>query len=339
MNSEPRDTDQAYALLGLADQLIHARALQIAAELGVADLLTEGPRPCGDLAEETGVDPDALHRLLRLLASRGVFQESGPGVFGLTRMGGPLRSDHPATVRSVLVMDSTVAPLIFGGVEHSLRTGEPTFPTVTGEDFYDYLEHHPEEGQVFDRAMDDLTRITAPVVLDAYDLSDTRLVVDVGGGSGTFMSALLRRHPDVTGVVLDTPRVVEVAAERLRAEGLADRCSTVSGDFFEGVPGDGDLYVLKWILHNWSDERAVEILRSCRRAMKPRSRLLAVESMLPEDDSEHPGKSMDLAMLVVSGGRERSERELADLLSRAGLRLERVIPTASPYSLVEAVTA
>lgn len=337
VNSEPRDTDQAYALLGMADQLIPTRALQIAAELGVADLLAEGPRPCADLAEATGTDADALHRMLRLLASRGVFQESEPGVFGLTRLGGPLRSDHPATVRSVLVMDSTVAPLVFGGVEHSLRTGEPTFPTVAGEDFYDYLEHHPEDGRVFDRAMDDLTRLTAPAVLDAHDFSGAGLVVDVGGGSGTFMSALLRRHPDVTGLILDTPRVAEVAAERIRAEGLDDRCSAVGGDFFEEVPGDGDVYVLKWVLHNWSDERAARILSSCRRAMHPRARLLDIELVLPEGDAEHPGKSMDLSMLVTSGGRERSERQLTDLLSQAGLRLERVVATDSPYSILQAV--
>jgi len=330
------DQERAYALLDLGDEIVHARALQIAAELGIADLLVPGPRSSEDLARQTGSDPGALHRLMRLLASRGLFHETGPGVFELTERGGPLRSDHPATVRSVLALAGTVAPLVLGGVRHSLSTGEATFPVVAGEHIYDYMAHHPEQGRLFDEAMLELTRVMVPAVLDAYDFAGASRIVDVGGGSGTLLSAVLHREPGTGGVLFDTPRVADSARGRIRDEGLADRCSVVGGDFFREVPEGGDLYVLKWVLHNWSDERATAILRSCRRAMREDATLLVIESVLPSDGASHPGKAMDLSMLVLTGGRERTEEQFTELLTGAGLRLERVVPTSSPHSLVEA---
>lgn len=330
------DQERAYALLELGDEIVHARALQIAAELGIADLLAAGPRPSDELAEQTDSDPGAFYRMVRLLASRGLFHETEPGVFALTSMGGPLRSDHPASVRSVLALTGTVAPVVMGGVHHSLRTGEATFPAVTGEHIYDYMAHHPEQGRLFDEAMQELTRVMVPAVLDAYDFSGASRVVDVGGGSGALLSAILHHVPGASGVLLDAPWVVDSARERIREEGLADRCSVVSGDFFDEVPTGGDLYVLKWVLHNWSDERATDILRSCRNAMGEGSTLLVIESVLPSDGTFHPGKTMDLSMLVLSGGRERTEEQFTALLAGAGLGIERVVPTRSPHSLMEA---
>lgn len=331
------DQERAYALLDLGDEIVHARALQIAAELGIADLLASGPRSSEDLAERTDSDPGALHRMMRLLASRGLFHETGPGVFELTETGGPLRSDHPASVRSVLALAGTVAPLVLGGVRHSLSTGEATFPVVAGEHIYDYMAHHPEHGRLFDEAMRELTRVAAPAVLDAYDFAGVSRIVDVGGGSGALLSAVLHREPGASGVVFDTPGVADSARERIRNEGLTDRCSVVGGDFFREVPPGGDLYVLKWVLHNWPDERATAILRSCRRAMGEDAKLLLIESVLPSDGAPHPGKAMDLSMLVLSGGRERTEEQFAELLAGADLELRRVVPTSSPHSLVEAV--
>ena len=335
MAGDLSDQDRAYALLELGDELIQARALQIAAELRIADLLASEPRPCAELAERTDTDPGALYRMMRLLASRGLFHETGTGVFELTPMGGPLRSDHPASVRSVLALTGAVAPVVLGGAHHSLRTGEATFPEVTGDPIYEHMAHHTEQGLLFDEAMRDLTHLVAPAVLDAYDFTGAPRIIDVGGGSGALISAILHREPAASGVVFEDPRVVDSALARIREEGLADRCSAVGGDFFREVPEGGDLYLLKWVLHNWSDERATDILRNCRRAMKEDSKLLIIESVLPPGDDAHPGKAMDLAMLVLLGGRERTEEQYGELLAGAGLRLERVVPTRSPHSLVE----
>lgn len=336
MSGDRSDQERAYALLELGDELIHARALQIAAELGIADLLATEPRPCEELAQHTDTDPEALYRMMRLLASRGLFNETGVGVFELTPMGDPLRSDHPASVRSVLALTGAVAPVVLGGAHHSLRTGEATFPEATGEHIYEYMAHHPEQGRLFDEAMQDLTHLVAPAVLDAYDFTGAPGIIDVGGGSGALLSAILHREPAASGVLFEDPRVAESARPRIQEEGLADRCSVVGGDFFREVPAGGDLYLLKWVLHNWSDERATDILRNCRRAMKEDSKLLLIESVLSPGGGPHPGKAMDLAMLVLLGGRERTEEQFGELLAGAGLRLERVVATSSPHSLVEA---
>ncbi|RNL85881.1 methyltransferase [Halostreptopolyspora alba] len=321
----------------LDDRLVHARAVQIAADLGIADLLREGPLSSDEIAAATSSDPDACHRMLRMLATRGLFVETEPRTFGLTARGAPLRSDHPYTVRCALRMNGAVVPLVIGGVEHSLRTGRPTFPAVLGEDFHAYLEHSPEHADLFDTAMAELTRLMLPALLAVYDF--TGHVVDVGGGTGALLRGLLRATSGTSGVVFDVPRLAERAREAVRLDGLTDRCTVVSGDFFTEVPSGGDLYVLKWILHNWPDERAERILRRCRRAMTGDARLLVIESVLPADPTEtgHPDPTtMDVSMLVVQGGRERTEAQYTELLAAAGFRLERVIPTSSPHSVLEA---
>ena len=336
VHQDKSEQERAYALIDLGDEIITARALQIAAELKIADLLAAGPCSVEDLAGQTGSEAGALHRMMRLLASRGLFREVEPGVFELTGKGGPLRSDHPLSVRSVLTLTGAVAPVVMDGVHHSLRTGEATFPAVTGQDIYDHMVQHPEQGRLFDEAMQELTRVVTPAVLDAYDFSEASRIIDVGGGSGALLNAILHHEPEANGIVFDTPRVADLARERIRQQGLTDRCSVVSGDFFGEIPAGGDLYLLKWVLHNWSDEQATDILRGCRRAMDGDSKLLIIESILPPDDSFHPGKAMDLSMLVLLGGCERTEEEFTALLARADLEVERVIPTVSPHSLVQA---
>ncbi|GHD24628.1 methyltransferase [Nocardiopsis kunsanensis] len=334
---DPGDADDAYALLAKGELIVHARALQTAAELGLGDLLAGGPRTVGALAEAAGCEPDALRRLLGLLAGDGVVARVGDDRFELTRAGGPLSSDHPASVRSVLAMDGAVAPLVIGATGHTVATGEPAFPQALGSDFYDHLDAHPEQGEVFDRAMDDLTRVVVPGLLSVCGLSGTERVVDVGGGNGTLLAEILRAHPRAEGVLLETPRVADTARIRFRDQGTAERCRIVPGDFFEHVPEGGDVYLLKWVLHNWPDEDALRILRSCRRAMGPGARLLVVESVLPDGDGPHPSRAMDLAMLVLSGGRERTRSDYAALFDRAGLRLESVRDADARYGVVEAV--
>jgi len=334
---DPTDTDDAYALLAKGELIVHARALQTAAELGLGDLLADGPRTAWALAETAGCEPDALRRLLGLLAGDGVVARMDDDRFELTRAGGPLRSDHPASVRSVLAMDSAVAPLVIGATGHTVATGEPAFPQALGRDFYDHLDAHPEQGEIFDGAMDDLTRVVVPGLLAVCGLSGTERIVDVGGGNGTLLTEILRAYPEAGGTLLETPRVAETARTRFRNQGTAERCRAVPGDFFEHVPEGGDVYLLKWVLHNWSDEDALRILCSCRRAMGPGARLLVIESVLPDGDGPHPSRAMDLAMLVLSGGRERTRGDYAALLGRAGLRLVSVRDADARYGVIEAV--
>lgn len=361
----PGESDDGYALLARGEQIVQARALQTAAELRLGDLLADGPRTPGDLAAEIRCDADALHRLLALLASDGIVertsgahdahsahgtQDEGSDHFQLTRAGAPLRSDHPASVRAVLEMDGAVSPLIMGAVGHSLETGEPSFPQALGTDLYSYLDEHPEQGEVFDRAMDDLARLVAPGLLAAHDFAHAHRVVDVGGGNGTLLAEVLRAHPRLEGTLLEVPRVAEAAQERLRGQGLAARTRVVAGDFFAEVPEAGDVYLLKGVLHNWPDPEALRILRSCRRAMAstatattPASpentgaRLLVVEAVLPDGDGPHPARTTDLAMLVLSGGRERTRAEYAALMERSGLQLESVRGADGRFAVLEAV--
>ncbi|MBE2998083.1 methyltransferase [Nocardiopsis sp. HNM0947] len=340
-------TDDGYALLALGERIVHARAIQTAAELRLGDLLADHPRTPHDLAAELRCDPDALHRLLALLASDGIVERTSEPAeetrFQLTRAGAPLRSDHPASVRAVLEMDGTVAPLVIGAVGHSLETGEPSIPQALGTDLYTYLDEHPAQGDLFDRAMDDLARLVAPGLLTAHDFSDTDRVVDVGGGNGTLLAEVLRAHPEAEGTLLEVPRVAEAAQHHLREQGLAERTRVVAGDFFAEVPEGGDVYLLKGVLHNWPDGEAVRILRSCRRAMDPattpanNARLLVVEAVLPDNDGPHPARTTDLAMLVLSGGRERTRAEYAQLMEQAGLRLASVRVADSRFAVLEAV--
>ncbi|SFQ69048.1 O-methyltransferase [Amycolatopsis arida] len=339
MTAESVAGSAGVALLGqLHDGFVRARALQLAAELDVADLLGDGDRTADDLAAATATHPGALYRLLRLLAGCGVLTEVAPRRFALTTEGGPLRGDHPHSVKATLLSARLFLP-VYADALHSLRTGEPAFPRTYGAPLFEYLQEHPDQATLFHAAMADASRLETAALLDAVDLGGARHVVDVGGGSGTLLGAVLRRHPGVTGVVLDRPHLAEAARTHAAAEGVADRLTFTGGDFFREVPGGGDVYLLKSIVHDWPDDAAVDILRICRAAMPPGGRLLLVERVLPAGDGDHPGKAMDFTLLVVLGGRERTEAEYAALLSAAGLRCTGVTPTACPLSVVEAVPA
>ncbi|TQN28435.1 O-methyltransferase [Haloactinospora alba] len=335
MADDAGEAEHAYGLLEMDDQLIHARAVQIVAELGIADLLADGPRSSEEIAAATSSDPDACYRMLRMLTTRGILTETRPRTFGLTPRGGPLRSDHPYSVRHTLRLNGAVVPLVIDGAQHSLRTGEPTLPAVTGESFYEHLEREPEHAALFDAAMSELTRAMLPSLLAAYAF--TGHVVDVGAGTGTLLRGILRATPAASGTAFDTPRLTESAREAIRRDGLEDRCVFTGGDFFTEVPPGGDLYVLKWVLHNWPDEQAAAILRRCRQAMPDRARLLVIEAVLPEPGTDAPGPAatMDVSMLVVPGGRERTEEQYAALLADAGLRLQRVVSAGSRNSVLE----
>jgi SAM-dependent methyltransferase len=330
--------NHAIRLLQMSEGFGVSRAVQLAAELGVADLLGDAPRSTDDLAAATSTHPGALYRLLRALAGVGLFTEVEPGRFGLTPAGAQLRGDHPESLRS-WVMFQGLFNGVYAEAMHSLRTGEPTVPLVFGEPLFDHLHHHPEHGEIFNAAMAEHSRLTGKALAAAYDFTGVRQIVDVGGGDGSFLSAVLRANPEATGVVFDQPYLGDAAGKRIGAAGLGERCRYVGGDFLREIPSGGDVYLLKGVLHNWPDDQALVMLRNCRRAMGADGRLLLVEWVVPAGDVPHPSKFLDLAMLFVYGGRERTEQEYVALLTEAGLRISRILGSASTLNVLEVIPA
>jgi hypothetical protein len=328
----------SFRLIQLSEGFGAARAVQLAAEIGVADHLGDGPRSATDLATATATHPGALHRLLRALAGVGVFTEVEAGRFALTPVGERLREDHPQSLRNWVLFQGMFNG-VYAAAMHSIRTGGPTFPEVFGEPIFDYLDRHPDQGAVFNRAMAEHSRLTGAALAEAYDFSGAGRLVDVGGGDGSFLCAVLAAHPGAAGVVFDLPYVADAAQKQIAAAGLGDRCTFAGGDFLREVPAGGDVYLLKGIVHNWADDEARLLLANCRRAMGPTGRLLLIEWLVPTGDTPHPSKLIDLSMLLVYGGSERTEEEYADLLAGAGLRLAGVVGSASSLKVVEALPA
>jgi SAM-dependent methyltransferase len=312
--------------------------LALAAELGIADHLVDGPRSSEELAQATSTHPQSLYRLLRVLCSVGVFNEIQANSFVQTPLSECLRSGVPGSMRSWLRMiGRKVRYHTDAEALHSVKTGEPAFKRVTGMDYFSYLAAHAEEGEIFNQAMSDMGKGVAAAVAQSYDFSGIGKIVDVGGGYGTLIAAILQKYPQMTGILFDSPHVAERARESIASAGLANRCEVVGGDFFQSVPAGCDAYLLRWIIHNWDQERAITILRNCRQAMGANSRLLLIEMVLPAGNEPHPGKFLDYIMLTTLPGRERTEEEYANLLHEADLRLNKVAPTGSPMSVIEAV--
>lgn len=327
-------------LLRLINGYQVSQAIHVAAVLGLADHLREGPRSSDELAALTDTHPQSLYRLLRALAAVGVFHEDGERRFSLTEMGQGLRSD---TANSIAGWASMVGRPYYwqtwGHFLHSVRTGENAFRDLHGSDVWAYRSDHPEESAIFDRAMTALSRGTGAAVIAAYDFAPFDCVVDVGGGQGLLLADLLAARRGARGILFDLPHVVSRAEALLRGKGVAERCQIVAGSFFESVPAGGDLYMLKAILHDWTDEDAIRILRVCRRVTKPEGRLLVIERVLGPPNESPDGKFSDLNMLVAPGGQERTREEFATLLAAAGFTLTRVIPTGTRHSLIEAAPA
>jgi hypothetical protein len=316
-----------------------AQALGVAAKLGVADLLKSGPRPCDELARALHVEPDALHRLLRALASADVFREEEPGRFGLTPAAQLLRSDVEGSLRATSQMaaeDWTWRP--WGDLVGCVRTGEPAFEPIFGMLPFPYLARHPEAAAVFDEAMTGWSMHNAQAVASGYDFTGMSRLMDVGGGQGYLLSRILAEHPGLQGLLFETPEVAAGAGPLLAREGVADRVRVVPGDFFESIPaGMADACILKSVIHDWDDTKATAILAQCRRAVGLGGKVLLAEMVIPTGNAPHPGKLLDLEMLVMVGGRERTEDQFRRLLAGAGIRMTRVVPTASPMCVIEGV--
>lgn len=308
-------------------------AIGVAAELGISDLLADGPRTLTDLATATSADEDTLHRLLRALATVDVYDDLGDGRWGNTELGEGLRSGVPGTLRPLArTLSSPALWAAYGHLGHSVRTGENAFSARHGVDVWTHRRDHPDENAIFNDNMAALTSVVAEAVATAYDFAGVSTVVDVGGGQGMLLEAVLTRHPELTGTVLDLPHVV---ARAPRSPELAPRWSATAGSFFEEVP-PADAYLLKSVLHDWPDDRCVDILRVCRAGLNPGGAVLLVETVLGRPGHEVQAAFSDLNMLVMPGGRERTEQEYAALFEAAGLRLTRVMDTPSRMSVVEA---
>ncbi len=326
------------AMMGLITGYWVSQAVGVVAKLGVSDQLNSGPRGSEDLAEAVGADPQALYRVLRLLASLGVFTEVAPRTFGLTPLGETLRSDAPGSVRNFAITETAPGHwLPWGQLYDSVRTGRPMAREALGMEIFDWYAQHPEEAGFFNAAMGNLSALAAAELVRVYDVSGARTVMDVGGAHGVLLAAVLRTNRAARGILFDMPHVIATAADVVAANGLSDRCELVSGDFFEAVPEGADLHLLKQVVHDWDDERAARLLQNCHRALGPAGRLVLVEMVVPQDNRPSPAQAMDLNMLVMLGGRERTEEEYRRVLQEAGFQLERVIPTHSPFSVIEAI--
>jgi O-methyltransferase/methyltransferase family protein len=327
------------ALLHMMTGCWISQALYVAAKLGIADLLQEGPQSCTRLAEATQTHPRALYRVLRVLANVGVFVEDEAECFRMTPLAEPLCTDAPGSLRAFAIMLG--APehwRAWEGMLHSVSTGQPAFDHVFGVPLFQYFPAHPEAAQLFNDAMTSRSGQENAAIVAAYDFAAAHTVVDVGGGQGTLLASILHAHPKARGVLFDLPHVIAPARTRMESTGQAARWEFMAGDFFTAVPVGGDLYLLKKVIHDWDDERAQRILTNCRTAMSNTGRLLLMEPLIPPGNEPSFNKLLDLLMLVWNaGGRERTEREHQTLLASAGFHLSRVIPTRSGISIIEAV--
>jgi len=312
------------------------QAIHVAATLGIADLLRDGPLSSDELAARASAHPRSLHRVLRALASVGVLHEGDDGRFALTEIGEGLRSDAPEPVGGWAAYVGRPAHFrSWGALLHAVRTGENAFRSVNGADVWEYRAQHPEDGAIFDRAMTDISRRANRELLDAYDFGRFGRVVDVGGGHGAFLAAVLAAHPGTRGVLFDQPHVVADAAAVLEATGVSDRCEVVAGSFFDTVPPGADAYLLKAIVHDWEDDDAVRILRNVRAAISDTGAVLVVERELGAPNENPDAKFSDLNMMVGPGGRERTHDELAALFAEAGFTLERAVATGIGLNVFE----
>jgi DNA-binding transcriptional ArsR family regulator len=330
-------------LAAMMGQLIRgtyvSQAISVMARLGVADVLADGPQEVAEIARRVGAHESALYRVLRALGDVGVVTELDDRSFALTPLGALLRSDVPGSLRGWATMvGMPFHRHSWTDLYETVRTGEPAFDRVYGTQFFDYLAEHPEDAAIFDTAMAVVSTREAASIIGAYDFGRLGTIVDVGGGRGGLLAAILSAHPHLRGVLFDTPTVVSGAHGELSRAGVSNRCRVVSGDFFDSVPEGGDAYLLSNVIHNWDDDQAVTILRTCRAAMADTACLLIAETVLPQGRQPSPAKLTDVQMLVlITGGCQRTEAEFRALLDRAGLRLVRIVPDSGRFDLVEAV--
>lgn len=316
-------------------------AISAVAELRIADHLSEGPQTSSHLARLSGADEHFLRRVLRYLASEGVFEEQDGDVFALTERSRWLRSDVPGSLRPRAVFaGSALNWTAWGNLLKSMATGTSGVQAAFGETLFDYVKSHPDAAATFNTFMAEQTAASVEALLSAYSFAGVRKMVDVGGGRGALVAGVLQACAELRGILFDMPEVVATARPLLERAGVTDRCEVIGGDFFEALPAGADLYALKFILHDWPDADCIRILKNCRQAMAPGGRVLVVEHVVPEESGPHFSKFMDVNMLVLtSGGRERTRQEFTQLLAAAGLQLRGLVSTAIGVCVLECVSA
>jgi len=312
-----------------------SRAVSSIAELGVADLIQTGqPQSVEYLASASKTHEPSLYRVLRFMASHGVFQETSDRRFDHTPLSAALRSDAPGSYRAGAILFHHIYAA-WEGLHHSLQTGEPGFNKVFGAPIFDYIPAHPELGPVFDAGMTSLNFYETGAMLDSYDFGGINVLADIGGGNGSLISAVLARYPNMTGILFDLGHVVGRAKENLKAAGLAGRCNVIEGSFFETVPAGADAYLFRHIIHDWTDEQCIQILGHCRKAIPANGKLLIVDCVVPTGNAPSLSKDMDITMLTYPGGQERTEAQFRSVLKASGFELKSITPTASIVSVVE----
>jgi O-methyltransferase domain/Dimerisation domain len=342
----PSETPQSFSTLSPQIFLLQmimsnwiAQSIYAAAKLGIADRLQEGAKSCDELAKAMGTNSQALYRLLRALASVGIFAETDPGWFALTPLAAYLQSDIPGSLRDVSIMIGDAEHYrSWGNIMHSLMTGESAFEKLYGMNIFQHYAQNPESAAGFDRAMTSFSSVEKEAVVSAYDFSSINTLVDVAGGEGSLLVSILLAYPQMQGILFDQPEAIERAKLLSDCQQFGDRCQLISGNFFESLPSRADAYILKHILHDWDDDRSIAILKICRQAMTKNSKLLVVEMVIPPGNKPSVGKLLDMNMLIVSpGGKERTEEEYHKLFELAGFKLTRIVPTNSLASIVEGI--
>lgn len=312
----------------------YTQTIYVAAKLNLAEHLKDGPRSAQDLAQATGTNPTALYRVLRALASLGIFAEE-QGRFVLTPLAECLLDP---SMKALATVRGEFQYRAWGELLHSVETGNSAFEKVYGKPIFDYFSDHPDMGKLFDQAMTGVHGRETEAMLEAYDFTGVGTLADIGGGNGSVIMAILRRYPAMQGILFDLPSVVERTKANVQGAGLEGRCQVVAGSFFESVPPGADAYLMRHIMHDWDDDKSLMILRNCRRAMGQGGKLLVVEGVVPSDNEPSVSKFFDLAMMVLPGGMERTEEEYRQLFEAAGFRLTRIVPTRTWVSVIEGET-
>ena len=321
----------------LSTGYIASTCLYLAVKLRIPDRLASSARTSADLARELSVNEDALYRVLRTLTSLGVFEETAPRTFSNNLASSMVRSGTAESLYEMaLWMSDPFHFLVYADAMHSLQTGKPAIEKAFGMPVFEYFPKHPDESEVFNNAMTMFSGMVIPAVLEVYDFSRIGTLVDVAGGHGRVLTSILEKYPTLLGVLFDMEHVLAGARTAIDSRGLSARCRTVAGDFFKAVPAGGDAYIMKHIIHDWDDERATQILKNIRAAMKPGGCVILLESVVVAGSQPDFAKLIDLEMLLLPGGRERTQQEFRDLFARAGFTLTRIIPTQSPLSVIEA---
>jgi len=325
------------ALMQMAQGFWAAKALQAAAQLEIADLLVEKPQTAQELSKASGVNSDSLYRLLRALASRGIFKEISNDRFENTPLSETIRTNVPGSVRDYAIFaphDGNV--LAWTKFMDVVMTGKSSFTDVNGCGYWEYFQNHPEIGERYNKAMAAKTSQVFSALLKSYDFSQFNTLIDVGGGLGTILASILSNNPQMRGCLYDQSSVIQAAKSFLGAQGVINHCKLISGDFFESIPKGYDAYLMKNVLHEWEDKQALKILKNCRASIPKHGKLLILEAVLGKDNTLHPGKWMDLHMMVAEGGRERTEQEFCNLLQVSDFELKKVIALRAAVAVIEA---